>query len=195
MSDSPRNDKWAELSITVLYSGYAPFASGSWGSLMSLILYAIPAGLLFYVIGPAAGQDLTWAVESLLLVPGIALSILLSIWWGDWALEKFGAKDPKPFVLDEFAGQWIALVALPLAATNGDLLSFGALLFSQLFLFRVFDVLKVPPAAQLEGLPSGWGVLCDDLMAGVYANVVGQVIWRFTPLAATLGIAPGIAGS
>ena len=189
MSDQPRNDRWAELSITVLYSGYAPFASGSWGSLAAALLYAIPAALLLFGIGPAVQMDLTWILESLILVPGIVLSVLLSIWWGDWALEKFGAKDPKPFVLDEFAGQWIAFVALPMAATNGDLLSFAAIVFGQFFFFRLFDVLKVPPAAQLEGLPSGWGVLCDDLMAGVYANLVGQILWRFTPLAGALGIA------
>lgn len=180
--NSTKSEVWAERAITLFGSGYAPFASGSWGSLVAVILFLIPALILRQF------PSLAWITEAVVLVPGIVIAVLLSIWWGPWALEKFGAKDPKPFVLDEFAGQWIALVSLPVAAAGGSLVAFTVVVFGQFFFFRLFDVIKPPPAAQLERLPSGWGVLCDDLMAGLYANIAGQILWRFTPLASLLGL-------
>jgi len=181
--NQPKSEVWAERAITLFGSGYAPFASGSWGSLVAVILFVIPA-----VIIRQLPSSLAWMTEAVGLVPGIVISVLLSIWWGDWALEKFGNKDPKPFVLDEFAGQWISLVSLPIAAAGGSLTAFAVVVFGQFFFFRLFDVIKPPPAAQLESLPSGWGVLCDDLMAGVYANIAGQILWRFTPVASLIGL-------
>lgn len=186
MSNNPKSDRVKELFITVLGSGYAPFASGSWGSLAAIILFAIPCAVV-YQLSAATGVALTWLVDVVLLVPGIIVGSLVSIWWGEWAVERFECKDPKPFVLDEFAGQWLALLSLP-AIASGSWLGFGVVLFGQLFLFRAFDVLKVPPAAQMERWPAGWGILCDDLMAGLYANVAGQIVWRYTPLAAALGL-------
>ena len=186
MSDSPRSERFAEMCVTVFGSGYAPFASGSWGSLAATAMFAAPA-VLFYCWLPS----LSWIVDVAILTPGIVIASLLSIWFGAWALAKFGNKDPKPFVLDEFAGQWIAFVSLPLLTTDGGIVALLVLLGGQFFLFRVFDVIKPPPAAQLESLPSGWGVLCDDLMAGLYANIAGQLLWRFTPIASLLGLAAG----
>jgi len=81
----------------------------------------------------------------------------------------------------------VALLFLPLAIATG-FWRFLALVAIQFFLFRVFDVVKPPPARQLEALPAGWGVLLDDLAAGVYANIVGQILWRATPLAAYLSV-------
>lgn len=178
-------DPLRELCITVLYSGYAPFASGSWGSLVSVLLFAGAWAPLSGVLG-------RW-FDAVVIIPGIAVACVLSVVWGRWALAKFASGDPKPFVLDEFAGQWIALLLLPPIAFGGWA-GFAAVMFGQLFWFRVFDVLKVPPAAQLERLPAGWGVLCDDLAAGVYANIVGQLMWRLTPLASMLGLSTA-AGS
>lgn len=183
LSESAPESRWAERCITVFGSGYAPFASGTWGSATAIVLFAIPALLLHPF------PELGWVLNVVVLVPGIVLAVLGSVWWGEWALERFQSSDPKPFVLDEFAGQWVALLSLPLAAAGGGLIGLGALLFSQFFLFRLLDVIKPPPAAQLESLPAGWGVLCDDLMAGLYANIVGQIIWRYTPLATAIGLA------
>jgi phosphatidylglycerophosphatase A len=61
----------------------------------------------------------------------------------------------------------------------GDLRHTAAVLAVQFFLFRLFDVVKPPPARQLERLPAGWGILLDDLAAGIYANIVGQVVFRY----------------
>lgn len=176
---SAAGDRLKEACITVLGTGYARIAPGSWGALAALGIFVVlwvPLGSLG--LSPAA-RDLV------LTLPGVALASLLSVVWGSWAIIRFGSKDPRQFVLDEFAGQWMALAVLPPVIFDGPL-TFAAVLAGQWFLFRVFDVLKPPPAAQLERLPGGWGVLCDDLMAGVYANVAGQAIWRLTPAAAWL---------
>jgi phosphatidylglycerophosphatase A len=169
---------WRELLISGLGSGFLPFAPGSWGSLYAALLFGAAWGALAWAGGPR------WAVEAL-TAAGIAAAGCGSVAWGAWAIARFGRKDPRQFTLDEFAGQWVALVGLPLAlgaAAGPVLLVIGG----QFVLFRLFDVSKPPPARQLERLPAGWGVLCDDLAAGVYANVAGQLVWRLTPLAAWL---------
>ncbi len=128
-----------------------------------------------------------WSLDALAFL-GVAAASHFAVHWGEWAIAEFGRKDPKPFVLDEFAGQWIALMFLPPVAFSG-LFGFGAVFATQFFLFRLFDVLKTPPAAQAERLPAGWGILVDDLVAGVYANLAGQALWRLTPFAVWLGLA------
>jgi len=165
--------------ITVLGSGYAPFASGTWGSLFSIILFG-PVWL-----GAALGWFPRIGLEFVTLV-GIVIASWLSVIWGPWAIERFGRKDPKQFTLDEFAGQWLSLLLLPVGLGAGWW-ALGLVVGGQFFFFRLFDVLKPPPARQAESLPAGWGVLVDDLFAGVYANIAGQLLWRLTPLAAYLG--------
>ncbi len=120
------------------------------------------------------------------LVAGVLGSSWFSVRLGGWAIARFGRSDPRPFVLDEFAGQWTALLALPVSyhAGGGSVAWVAGVSF---LLFRVFDVLKPPPARQAESLPAGWGILIDDLVAGLYANLVGQVLWRLPPVTAWLG--------
>jgi phosphatidylglycerophosphatase A len=153
--------------------GYMPFASGSWGSLLATLLF-----LLCWGAGRRFGAP-AWTDEAV-LAAGIAVACVMSIAWGPWAIREWGRKDPKPFVLDEFAGQWLAFVLLPPIATT-RLPALLAVVACQFFLFRVFDVLKPPPARQIDRhWPGGWGILCDDLVAGLFANLVGQAIWRYT---------------
>lgn len=162
--------KWA---VTGLGLGFAPVASGTFGS-----AGAIAVALLLWGVQRTAGTppiflDVAWLVLTLLAGIGCVA-------WGPWAIEYFAARsrkpgDPGPVVIDELAGQWISLVGLPL----GDFRQMLAVLAVQFFLFRLFDVVKPPPARQLEKLPAGWGILLDDLAAGVYANLVGQVIFRY----------------
>ena len=90
-----------------------------------------------------------------------------------WAEREFGRRDPQPFVMDEVAGQWVALLALPPSGISPIWFAAGGW-----FLFRVFDVLKPFPIRKLERLPAGWGIVTDDLMAGVYACVALQVLFR-----------------
>lgn len=176
--------------ITLGGAGHAPFASGSWASLVAGALHAGVAILVAGLLAPHVELGL-----NLITLLGAALASYLCVRWGAWAIARFGSTDPKPFVLDEFAGQWVALLATPplaLGAIGGNgawpAAAFWLWLAGQFFLFRLFDVWKPPPARQLERLPAGWGVLCDDLMAGVYANLLGQIAWRLTPLPALLPI-------
>jgi phosphatidylglycerophosphatase A len=94
---------------------------------------------------------------------------------GRFAEDHFGRKDPSQVTADEWAGQALALIGLPAATAPGGLLIVAAAAFVA---FRIFDIIKPPPAYGLQRLPEGWGILVDDLVAGVYANVAAQAILR-----------------
>jgi len=81
-----------------------------------------------------------------------------------------GSKDPQTVVIDEVAGQLVALIAVPLTWKT---------LLAGLILFRVFDILKPPPVRQLERLADGLGIVADDVAAGLYALVVMHLLLRF----------------
>ncbi len=168
------------ICITTLGSGFAPVAPGTWGSLVAVVLFAV-------IWCAATTGAVARPVLELAIIAGILLSSWLSVRWGPWAIEHFGHGDPRQFTLDEFAGQWVALLLLP-TALAGDWLTWLYITAGQFLLFRLFDIVKPPPARQAERLPAGWGVLTDDLIAGAYANLVGQMLWRWTPLAAWLGV-------
>ncbi len=158
------NNRVRTLIITFFGTGFLPVASGTWGS--------AGAVLAFLPLWWLAGQD-GWR-DPVLLGMAVAACIL-SVALGPWSVARFGAEDPKEFVLDEVAGQWVALLWLPMA----DPQAMAMVVACQFILFRVFDIIKPPPARQLERLPFGWGILLDDVMAGLYANLLGQVLFRW----------------
>ncbi len=133
-------------------SGYAPIAPGTLGSGVGLLLYLPLAGL-----GGAA---------YLAVVGGISA---LGVWAAERAERLFGQRDDGRITIDEVAGMLLALALLP---RRLDVVVAG------FFLFRLFDIFKPPPARAAESLPGGLGVVTDDLVAGLYANVVGQLLWR-----------------
>ncbi|MBN1344522.1 MAG: phosphatidylglycerophosphatase A [Phycisphaerae bacterium] len=151
------------LIITFFGSGYLPVAPGTWGSAAACLCF-----LALYLVIPDASY---WNV---ITAVGVLAASITSVALGRWAVKHFGKSDPGQFVLDEVAGQWLAMLALPLA----DLRTTIAALVFQFFAFRVLDIIKPPPARQLERLPDGWGILLDDLASGIYANVIGQVFFR-----------------
>lgn len=153
---------WRKWVITFGGLGLSPVAPGTVGSAGTALLLA----LAYYL-----GGDI--AVKAALVVGLVAASIAC-VRLGAWAQAYFGRKDPQPCVLDEVAGVCLTMLALPLW-TNGR--GYWTLLAAFLA-FRVFDVLKPPPARQLEKLPHGWGVLLDDLAAAVYANIACQIVLR-----------------
>ena len=128
--------------------------------------------------GSAVAVVLFWAVS----LPGIVwlpaagfLAIVAVGWWSAGpAARKLGQKDPGMIVIDEFAGQFLALLALP--AT-------WLVWITGFLLFRLFDIVKPPPARWLERLPGATGIMADDLVAGLYANLVLQVAVRVVPVA------------
>jgi phosphatidylglycerophosphatase A len=96
---------------------------------------------------------------------------------GEAAEARFGKKDPGQVVADETAGQCLPLMFLPATAVAGwpAMLMTLPLAFVS---FRIMDIVKPWPARQLQRVPGGWGILIDDLFAGVYALVVVQVVTR-----------------
>ena len=112
----------------------------------------------------------------LVLVSVLVFGCLACLMQGDEAEGVWG-KDPSNAVADETAGQCLPLLMLPASATA----SWGAALFTLGFAFvsfRVLDIVKPWPARQLQRLPAGLGILIDDLISGVYAMVVVQVVLR-----------------
>jgi len=99
---------------------------------------------------------------------------LLTIATGIPAATRFAralqVKDPPSVVIDEVAGQWITMLFVPV--------SWRTLLVG-FILFRAFDILKPPPVRQLERLPEGTGIVMDDIAAGLYAQLVMQLVLRF----------------
>lgn len=154
--------------------GYAPVASGTFGSAGALCI-----SVIVWAAWPAEAVvsiDAAW-------VALFALSSIGCVVWGPWAVGYYAkrarkAGDPGHVVLDEFAGQWVALIAIPLPIGYDQVVGVMAVFATQFFFFRLFDVIKPPPARQFEKLPAGWGILMDDIAAAVYANLIGQVLFR-----------------
>jgi phosphatidylglycerophosphatase A len=141
---------------TVGYCGYFPIAPGTVGS---------AAGLVFYL--------LVWWTRSPMVEVTLILALFAAgVWAGTTAERYFGGIDPGPIVLDEVVGMLITLAFIPVGLT-------GAI--AGFFLFRVFDVIKPFPASRLEKLHGGFGVMADDAMAAIYANISLRVLMWLAP--------------
>jgi phosphatidylglycerophosphatase A len=138
------------LIVTGLYSGYSHVASGTCGTAVALLTYIfLPE---FSVFG--------WTF-------GLVVLFFLSVYTSTKGEAEWG-HDPSPVVIDEVMGFFVSVAFLPQS------LLVGVLAF---FLFRVLDILKPYPAKEAESLPCGWGVVLDDVAAGVYANLILRVIY------------------
>ncbi|MCU0222665.1 MAG: phosphatidylglycerophosphatase A [Acidobacteria bacterium] len=134
-------------------SGYSPFASGTAGTLAS-----VPLVLLLWWIGSTP-----------LHAAAIAAIAALGLWAARGAESRWGRKDPGQVVIDETAGYLVATFLVP-HTLSALVLSF--------FLFRAFDVVKPFPAGRSQSLPGAWGIMADDLIAGLYANLALQAaLW------------------
>ncbi len=158
--------------------GLAPSASGTFGSLPRMVIAFVLAML---------GQSV-WVISLVMLLLLLVFSVAC-IRFGGEAEELFGRKDPGQVVADEVAGQSLALLFLPWAdpAMPGALWQNMILAIGAFLAFRFFDILKPPPASNLESLKGGLGILVDDLVTGLMALVVVQVVargflfWQFPP--------------
>lgn len=141
---------------TVGYCGYFPIAPGTVGS---------AAGLVFYL--------LVWWTQSPFVEVALIVGLFAAgVWAGTTTERYFGGIDPGPIVLDEVVGMLITLAFIPVGIT-GALIGF--------VLFRIFDVIKPYPAGRLEALHGGLGVMADDAMAAIYANIVLRIILYLRP--------------
>jgi len=133
------------------YTGYIPFAPGTFGSLAALILYTIPG------------------FESLaVIVPIIIIFSFYGIFIGS-KFESMYGKDPSQCTIDEMVGMWISLLFLP------KTLFISVTAF---FIWRAMDIIKPYPARQLEKLNGGLGIMIDDVVASVYSLIIVHLILR-----------------
>ena len=154
-----------KLALTIasgMGSGFSPWAPGTAGSLLAVIVWWLaPQGW--------------WARGPMLLT-----SLVLGVWSATEAERRWGHDNGK-IVVDEIAGMWISLLFLP---------KIWAVFLLSFLLFRTMDIVKPLGARQIQKLPGGWGVVADDVLAGIYANLLGQVavmaLWpgKYVPLLA-----------
>ncbi len=152
-----RNTLWAWTIATFFGAGLGKPGPGTWGSVAAVLLWAA-----YTWLAHPARPTLFIA-----LLIGIALSILLGVPAATIAARESARHDPGFVVIDEVAGQWIALLGSP-ADWRHALVA--------LVLFRLFDITKPFPARQLESLPEGWGIVFDDVAAGLYALGVASLL-------------------
>jgi phosphatidylglycerophosphatase A len=155
--ETARKTPWAWTVATFFGAGLGKPGPGTWGSVAAILLWGIIA-LLFHP-----------TPNGLLFVTfiGIILSITSGIPAATLAARESGRHDPQFVVIDEVAGQWIALLGSPADFRHGVI---------AFILFRLFDITKPFPVRHLEKLPGGWGIVFDDVAAGLYALGVASVL-------------------
>ena len=141
--------------------GILPRAPGTWGSLAVAMLFPATALLLD-----------SW-IANLLMIALLIVFSFATVRFGPWAEQHWGRSDPPEVVSDEIAGQSLVFLCLPW----GDVVLQEAPLLCILYaivgfgLFRLLDILKPPPIGLLQHLREGWGILLDDLLAGLLAGL------------------------
>jgi phosphatidylglycerophosphatase A len=141
---------------TVAYCGYFPIAPGTVGSAAGLVVYLL----------------VWWAHSPSFEVALIVALFGAGVWAGTTAERYFGAIDPGPIVIDEVVGMLITLAFIPVGWSAA---------LAGFVLFRIFDVFKPYPAGRFERLHGGLGVMADDAMAAVYANISLRLVMWLLP--------------
>lgn len=157
------------LSTTFGLGFFRP-APGTWGSLPPVVIAGV---MILLGLGP---------VEAPFIYNGVLILILLvfsvaCVKQGDMAIARFRREDPSEVVADETAGMSIALLALPLTYDSG-LFHMLFLLGFAFLLFRGLDIAKSWPMSALERIPGGWGILLDDIAAGIITLIAIQMLLR-----------------
>lgn len=141
---------------TVFKAGYIPIAPGTVGSIIGL--------LIFWLIKDYASFTIEMFVAAALFFAGVWASTIV-----EQVLERH---DPGVVIVDEVVGMLVALMLLPPTIT---------VMFLAFLLFRVFDIIKPYPARWCEQLSRGWGIMIDDVVAGLYVNVLIHIILWIVP--------------
>jgi phosphatidylglycerophosphatase A len=149
---------WATLVATFFGTGRLKPAPGTWGSLATVIVWALASSRI-PTIDRTSATMIAAAVVTLIGIPAATL-----------VGRATGSKDPQFIVIDEVGGQLVTLIAVPLAWKT---------FLAGFILFRVFDIWKPFPIRRLERLPEGTGIVVDDLGAGLYALSVMHLLLHF----------------
>jgi len=152
-----RKTVWAWVAATFFGAGLLKPGPGTWGSAAAALLWLGAAR--GFRLGSFPLACVTFAAAGMALIVGIPAATRVE--------RESGREDPGYVVIDEAAGQWISLIHV-----RADL----SHLLAAFLLFRLFDIVKPWPARQLENLPAGWGIMLDDVAAGVYALLLVQAL-------------------
>jgi len=146
-----------KIVATLFYTGYFPVAPGTIGTLVAVAVYLLIPEVFF--------QELSSVLPFLILLSLLGVYITGSA-------ERSMSKDDRRIVLDEFVGFFFGLIFLPKNLV---------LILIAFILFRIFDIFKPEPIFRLQKLKSGWGIMSDDIIAGIYTNICLQIIIRLFP--------------
>ncbi len=150
----------AEVWATAFYAGYVPKAPGTAGALVGLALAFVLHQYAFFVN---------------FHFPALALAFLLpSVWAANVVIAETKLKDPQMVVMDEVLGQWVVFAGAAQFTPLTYVVAFA--------LFRLFDIWKPFPVNLFERAPGGWGVMLDDLMAGLYGAFFLWILREFAGL-------------
>jgi phosphatidylglycerophosphatase A len=141
----------SKLIATALFSGYAPFAPGTVGSLLAVLIY-------WFLIN-----------SNLFLLLLSVCFFILGVFTSEEFEKRYG-HDPSVVVIDEVVGMWISLLFVEKGILN---------VFVAFLMFRVMDVLKPFPARHFDKMSGGFGIMMDDVIAGVYANILTHIFKSF----------------
>ncbi|MDI6767661.1 MAG: phosphatidylglycerophosphatase A [Bacteroidota bacterium] len=159
ISASQNNNKSIPFTIrffaTGFFSGYSPIAPGTCGSIVGILIYAVPG------------------FESPLIIITMSIFFFLIGVYVSSVMENKLGDDPSIVVIDEIVGMWISLIFLPKSLT---------VILIAFFFFRAYDIFKPQPARYVEKYKNGWGIMLDDVVAGIYANISGQILLLSFPL-------------
>jgi phosphatidylglycerophosphatase A len=145
--------RFAVFLATAAYCGYFPIAPGTVGSAAGLVVYLL----------------VWWTRSPIVEVALIVGTFAVGTWAATHAERYFGGIDPGPVVIDEVLGMLVTLAFIPVGWTAA---------LAGFVLFRILDVIKPFPANRLEKFHGGFGIMADDAMAGVYANICLRIlIW------------------
>jgi phosphatidylglycerophosphatase A len=146
---------WASTIATVAGLGKLRPGPGTWGSALAV--------LTWFLISQVISPELQCGALILLSLAVIAIGIPAAT----KVASAYGNKDPQNVIIDEVAGQWITLIAVPVAWKS---------LLVGFILFRGFDIFKPPPIRRIETLPGGFGIVLDDVAAGIYASIMMHLL-------------------
>jgi phosphatidylglycerophosphatase A len=149
---------WATLVATFFGVGRLRPGPGTWGSAATVVLWAA----LSHTLAPSLRTPIAIVLAVLVTLIGIPAATQVA--------RGSGMKDPQFVVIDEVAGQLVALIAVPLAWKS---------FLAGFILFRAFDIVKPPPVRQLEAIPEGAGIVLDDVAAGLYALGTMHLLLHF----------------
>lgn len=171
---SPKD--YLALAIATCGVGYLPLAPGTFGSLLGIGIYLLIHSYSLQFVNRFFAADSFARYQPLPIIIAVELVVIAAITLlGTWAAmqteQLSGRKDPGKVVIDEVAGQLIALLPL-VPGTDPGWVSITI----AFVLFRFFDIVKPYPARRLEGLESGLGIMADDIVAGAFAAVGTAII-------------------